>query len=111
MKKLFFIFHYIPDDIFYRKYVPFMHYHKFYKGEKIFLQNSLYEGIFLLTEGTIKLSINTSIDEMYNIMTFLTYSLNNFKDYVSGFKKEEHQHQEKKKIINIISQKILMIYT
>ena len=74
-----------------------MHYRKYYKGEKIFLQNSLYEGIFLLIAGTIKLSIKTSIDEMYNIMTYLTYSLNNFKDYVSGFKKEEHQYQENKK--------------
>ena len=97
IKNNFFIFHDINENNFYNNYIPFMYYRKYYKGEKIFLQNSLYEGIFLLTEGTIKLSINTSIDEMYNIMTFLTYSLNNFKDYVSGFKKEEHQHQEKKK--------------
>ena len=97
IKNNFFIFHDINENNFYKNYIPYMHYRKYYKGEKIFLQNSLYEGIFLLIAGTIKLSIKTSIDEMYNIMTYLTYSLNNFKYYVSGFKKEEHQYQENKK--------------
>ena len=89
IKNKFFIFHHIQDDIFYQKYVPYMHYHKYVKGEKIFCQSSIYEGIFLLTKGTIKISVNTSIDEMKNIMTYLTYSLNNFNEYVSGFNTQE----------------------
>ena len=93
IKSKFVMFHSIQNNIFYKKYVPHLHYRKYFKGEKIFLQNSLYEGIFLLANGTIKISINISIDEMKNLMTYLTYSLNNFKDYVSSFNNEKYTQQ------------------
>jgi len=89
IKNKFFIFEHIEDIIFYQNYIPYMHYHKYFKGEKIFLQNSIYEGIYLLIKGSIKISLNTSIDEMHNSMTYLTFSLNNFNDYISGFKTDE----------------------
>ena len=89
IKNKFFIFEHIEDNIFYQNYIPYMHYHKYFKGEKIFLQNSIYEGIYLLIKGSIKISLNTSIDEMHNSMTYLTFSLNNFNDYISGFKTDE----------------------
>ena len=99
IKNNYYIFHHIKDDIFYKKYIPFMHYRKYSKGEKIFLQNSIYEGIYLLTSGTIKISVNTSIDEMYNIINNLTYSLNNFSEYIS--KKETiNQDNSKNQIFN-----------
>ena len=79
-----------------------MHYKKFFKGEKIFLQNSFYEGIFLLTDGTIKISTNISIDEMKNLMTNLTYSLNNFQDYVSSFNTEKIAQQNTDKDLHNI---------
>ena len=93
IKHKFVMFHSIQDDIFYKKYVPYMHYRKYVKGEKIFLQNSMYEGIFLLTNGTIKICVNISIDEMKNLMTNLTYSLNNFKDYVSSFDNDKFKQK------------------
>ena len=102
IKNKFAMFHSITNDIFNKKYVPFMHYKKFFKGEKIFLQNSFYEGIFLLTDGTIKISTNISIDEMKNLMTNLTYSLNNFQDYVSSFNTEKITQQNTDKDLHNI---------
>ena len=100
IKNNYFIFHQIPDDIFYKKYIPYMHYRKYTKGEKIFLQNSIYEGIYLLVNGEIKISVNTSIDEMYNIINHLTYSLNNFTEYSSQLKNESIEENSKNKIYN-----------
>jgi hypothetical protein len=93
IKTKFVMFHSIQNEIFYTKYVPHLNYRKYFKGEKIFLQNSLYGGIYLLTNGTIKLSINISIDEMKNLMTYLTYSLNNFKEYISSFDNEKYNQK------------------
>ena len=94
LKHKFFIFHHIKDDIFYNNYSQFMVYKKYYKGDKIFLQNSFYEGIFLIKRGDIKISINTSIDEMYNLITYLTYALNGFNDYVSGFTSKDYINEQ-----------------
>ena len=102
IKNKFVMFHSIQTDIFYYKYVPHLNYRKYFKGEKIFLQNSLYGGIYLLTNGTIKLSINISIDEMKNLMTYLTYSLNNFKDYISSFNNEKYTQNNIKSCIDNI---------
>ena len=88
-KKHFAVFHNLKDEIYYQNYVPYMHYKKYNKGEKIFIQNSIYEGIYFLTEGTIKLSIYASINEIQSLMTYLTFSLNNFNEYVSGFNIEK----------------------
>ena len=102
IKNKFVMFHSIQTDIFYYKYVPHLNYRKYFKGEKIFLQNSLYGGIYLLTNGAIKLSINISIDEMKNLMTYLTYSLNNFKDYISSFNNEKYTQNNIKSCIDNI---------
>ena len=111
IKNKFFIFHYIPDDIFYRKYVPFMHYHKFYKGEKIFLQNSIHEGIYLLIKGEIKISLNTSIDEMRTLIGYLTFSLNNFHEYISKFNAKELTNTKSKNNLKNLSKEIFDLYS
>ena len=88
-----------------------MHYHKYFKGEKIFLQNSIYEGIFFLIKGAVKISINTSIDEMHNSMTYLTYSLNNFNDYISGFKTDELTQQNFQNCLKIQDKEMKYLYS
>ena len=100
----FFLFHHIDKEIFCNNYGEFIVYKKYYKGDKLFLQNSCYEGVFLLKSGEIQISIDTSIDEMYNLITYLTYALNGFNDYVSGFNFNEYISdqikQQKKRVIN-----------
>ena len=72
-----------------------MVYKKFFKGEKIFFQNSCYEGIFLVHSGEIKISIEISIDDMYNLISYLTYALNGFIDYVSGFNSKDFINEQR----------------
>lgn len=86
----FFIFHHVNEEIICNNYAPYIVYRKYFKGEKIFLQNSCFEGVYFLKEGEVKLSINTCIDEMYNLMTYFTYALDGFNDYVSGFKTKDY---------------------
>ena len=72
-----------------------MVYKKFYKGEKIFLQNSFYEGIFLVQSGEIRISTDISIDDMYNLIPYLSFALNGFKDYVSCFNSKIFINEQK----------------
>ena len=95
IKKNFFIFHHINEEFFCNNYAQFMVYKKFFKGEKIFFQNSCYEGIFLVQSGEIKISIDISIDDMYNLISYLTYALNGFIDYVSGFNSKDFINEQK----------------
>jgi CRP-like cAMP-binding protein len=67
-----------------------MVYKRYFKGEKIFFQNSFYEGIYLIKSGEVKISVNISIDEMYNLITYLTFALNKYNDYVSGFTSKDY---------------------
>ena len=86
----FFMFYHVNEEIICNNYSPYIVYRKYFKGEKLFLQNSCFEGVYFLKEGEVKLSINTCIDEMYNLMTYFTYALNSFNDYVSGFATKEY---------------------
>ena len=67
-----------------------MVYKKYYKGDKIFIQNSCYEGVFFIQKGEIKISVNASIDDLYDLITYLTYGLNGFNEYVSGFTSKDY---------------------
>ena len=86
----FFMFYHVNEEIICNNYSPYIVYRKYFKGDKLFLQNSCFEGVYFLKEGEVKLSINTCIDEMYNLMTYFTYALNSFNDYVSGFATKEY---------------------
>ena len=66
-----------------KKFVPFMIYKNFKKGDKIIIQNSQYEGIYLIINGEVKISISQTFNELSNTLISLQYSIFNFKDYVS----------------------------
>ena len=90
IKHNFFIFHHIKENILCDNYASFMVYKKYYKGDKIFIQNSCYEGVFFIQKGEIKISVNASIDDLYDLITYLTYGLNGFNEYVSGFTSKDY---------------------
>jgi hypothetical protein len=71
-----------------------MVYKKFHKGDKIFIQNSCYEGIFLIDKGEIKISVNSSVDDLYDLMTYLTFGLNGFSEYVNGFTSKDYVNDQ-----------------
>jgi hypothetical protein len=66
-----------------------MIYKKYKKGDKIFLQNSNYDGIFLIVEGDIQISVNLFINEIPQFLLDLKCSLNQFQDYAYNFRIED----------------------
>ena len=89
IKNNFSLFQKINDDIFFNQYSPYMIYKKYKKGDKIFLQNSNYDGIFLIVDGDIQISVNLFINEIPQFLLDLKYSLNQFQEYAYNFKIEE----------------------
>ena len=89
IKNNFSLFQKINDYIFFNQYAPYMIYKKYKKGDKIFLQNSNYDGIFLIVEGDIEISVNLFINEIPQFLLDLKYSLNQFQEYAYNFKIEE----------------------
>ena len=83
IKNKFYIFKDTSEDICLNNFVPLMLYKKYTKGEKILIQNSQYEGIYLVIDGEIKISISQTFNELSNTLVSLQYSIFNFKDYVS----------------------------
>ena len=83
IKHKFYIFKDTNDDLCINNYVPLMIYKQYKKGEKIIIQNAQYEGIYLIIEGDVKISISQTFNELSNTLVSLQYSIFNFKDYVS----------------------------
>ena len=101
-KKDFFIFNKITDKVFYNEIIPHFEYKQFRKGEKIFIQGSLYDGIYLIKKGEVNIYLNSAINEIGN---YIKYSLCGFKEYISilNFQKDNNIDEEiivKPKIIN-----------
>ena len=82
-KKDFFIFNKITDNIFNNEIVPHFEYKQFHQGEKIFIQGSLYEGIYLIKKGEVNIYLNSSVNDIGNYISKIKYSLCGFKEYIS----------------------------
>ena len=82
-KNEFFILSPITDKVFYNEIVPHFEYKQFHQGDKIFLQGSLYEGIYLLKEGKVNIYLNSSINDISNYISNIKNSLSGFKEYIS----------------------------
>ena len=89
IKNNFSLFQKINDYIFFNQYAPYMIYKKYKKGDKIFLQNSNYDGIFLIVEGEVQISVNLFINEIPQFLLDLKSSLNQFQEYAYNFNIEE----------------------
>jgi len=89
IKNNFSLFQKLNDNIFFNQYSPYLVYKKYKKGDKIFLQNSNYDGIFLIVEGDIQISVNLFINEIPQFLLDLKCSLNQFQEYAYNFKIEE----------------------
>ena len=84
IKKDFFIFNQITEKVFYNEIVPFFEYKQFHQGEKIFLQDSLYEGIYLIKQGEVNIYLNSAVNDIGNYISNIKYSLCGFKEYISS---------------------------
>ena len=104
-KKDFFLFNKITDKVFYNDVIPYFEYKQFHQGEKIFVQNSLYEGIYLIQKGEVNIYLNSTINDLGNYIPNIKNSLCGLKEYISklDINKGNNQNEEiliKPKIIH-----------
>ena len=66
--------------------IPFFEYKLYHKGDKIFIQDSAYEGIYLIKSGKVNLYINSSIIEISTYISNIKKSVYNLKDFISNIK-------------------------
>ena len=85
-KNNFYIFRKVTENCFLKEIIPNFEYKLYHNGDKIFVQDSFNEGIYLIMKGKINLSINTSLMEISSYILNIKNSLKDFKDYVSNFK-------------------------
>ena len=81
-KNKFYIFKDIDNKIFKEKYSTFLNYRKYKQGDKIFLQGSLNEGIYLIKEGEIKINTYSKLNDLTKLMLKLIWSLKGFQEHV-----------------------------
>ena len=82
-KKDFFILNQIPENVFFKEIVPYFEYKQFHQGDKIFIQGSLYEGIYLIKQGQVDIYLKSNINDLGKYISNIKYSLCCFKEYIS----------------------------
>ena len=113
-KNKFYIFKGIDTKIFNEKYSMYINYQKYKQGDKIFLQGSLNEGIYLIKDGEIKINIYSKINDLEKLMIKLIWSLKGFQEHVPSFEfksiikdnedtnslKDNHIYEDKEKLFD-----------
>ena len=94
IKNSFFIFRNITDYSYINEIIPYFQYKLFHKGDKIFLQDSLNEGIYLLKSGKVELYFNSSLMEISTYISNIKNSLKDFKLFSSNLKMFKDQNLE-----------------
>lgn len=90
------IFNLLNENFFYNEVIPHFEYKQYHQGEKIFIQGSIYRGVYLVTDGEVNVYLNSSINEIGNYILNITNSLIHFKEYASnlnkmGYSKESNE--------------------
>ena len=93
IKNKFLIFNNISDEIF-NELIPFFEYKSFHQGEKIFVQNSLYEGIYIIKQGEVNIYLDSAVNDLGDYISRIKYSLSGFQDYVTRLTTEENNEKE-----------------
>lgn len=104
IKNNFYFFRGINDDKFIKDYSHLMLYKKYKKGDKIFLQGGLYEGVYLVYDGEISLSTKTSLDKLGQLLINVIYSIKSFSEHIPIFNSLEliEEFNEKHKLLYTI---------
>ncbi len=101
-KHKFYIFKGITNELFNEKYSMILNYQKYKQGDKIFLQGSVNDGVYLIKNGEIKISRYSKLNDLYKLMIRLIWSLKGFQEHVpsSEFKTIIKDNEDKNKVIN-----------
>ncbi len=102
--QMYFIFNGLVRDYFVQNYAELISFSQYQKGEKLFSQNSLHEGIYLIKEGEFTLSTRRKLDEFNVIIASFQNSLGCFDDYISTLKDKKINNNDKEAFSNPIYQ-------
>ena len=89
IQRSYYIIQNIPPSIFLHHYSSLFTYKQVKKGDKLFFQNSLYNGVYFLAFGEYEVSSIRSYDELDNLMILLQTSLDNFNEFISPLQNEK----------------------
>ena len=98
--KSFYIFREVDSNIFSKEYGKYLVYRKYTKNEKIFCQNSIYDGVYLLINGQIIIYTDKLMNEISGLIVSLQYSLDGFSEFLSSLKNENYDNEKDDFITN-----------
>ena len=84
----FYIFQKVDKNNFAKKFSSYFQYKIFQKDEKIFIQNGLYEGVYLLLSGEIEINLYKEINEISALAYAIQFSQENYREQYSNLSKE-----------------------
>ena len=89
IKNHFYFLRGMDDNRFIENYSHYMLYKKYKKGDKIFLQGGLYEGVYLIYDGEVSLSTKTNIDKLGQLLINIVYSIKSFPENIPAFNSKQ----------------------
>ena len=87
--KFYYIFQNVEIEKFINLYSSFFQTRIYDKGEKLFSQGSIYEGVYILKNGEIKISTERDLTEIDGMCLSLQFSLANSKEKISPLTNEK----------------------
>lgn len=88
-QKQFFIFQGIEQNTFAQKYAKYFSFKRYRKGDILFQQGTLNQGLYLLVDGTVQISSQFSFGELDSLMVTLQHSLDYFPNFYSKLSQEK----------------------
>ena len=95
----FYIFREVKTEEFCKNYAKHFLYKRYTNGEKLFLQNSFYDGVYLIIEGMVNIYTDRQINEISGLMVSLQYSLDGFSEFSSCLKNDKISDDNKEDFI------------
>jgi CRP-like cAMP-binding protein len=92
----YFIFQKINFEIFLNDYAKLFTYKLYKKGEKLLIQNSYSEGVFLVRVGRIRVYTERDLDEIGGLIMSLEYCLEGYSEHISSLHKGNIINNEEK---------------
>ena len=87
--QFYFIFKNINTNYFYKYYSGLFQYKILNEKDKLYIQNSIHEGVYFLIDGEITVYTERRMNEIGGISIALQYSLENFREQISTLSHEE----------------------
>ena len=98
IKNHYYIFSRISNNAFYEELLPHFEFKLYHQGDKIFMQNSIYEGIYLLQHGQINIYLTSSVNKIGNYILNVKNTLKGFKNYILENKKNNKTKEDEEPI-------------